>query len=58
MQARLLWSERIRTALEHDGFVLKARPLVDRRSGLPRSHELLIRLRGAKGELIRRSVFL
>lgn len=58
VQARLLWSERIRTALDHDGFVLQARPVVDLRSGLPRSHELLIRLRGAEGELIHPSVFL
>jgi diguanylate cyclase (GGDEF)-like protein/PAS domain S-box-containing protein len=45
VHARLLWSERIRDALDNDGFVLHARPVIDLRTNEVSFYELLIRLR-------------
>jgi diguanylate cyclase (GGDEF)-like protein/PAS domain S-box-containing protein len=58
VHARLLWSERIREALAHDGFVLHAKPVIDLLTDQVVFYELLIRLRGPGGRLIPPSVFL
>lgn len=56
--ARLLWSERIRDALDHGGFVLHAKPVIDLLTDEVSFYELLIRLKGPGGILIPASVFL
>lgn len=58
VHARLLWSERIRDALDHNGFVLHAKPVIDLRTDEVAFYELLIRLRAPGGILIPPSVFL
>ncbi|WP_049793213.1 putative bifunctional diguanylate cyclase/phosphodiesterase [Conexibacter woesei] len=58
MTERMAWSQRMRDALEHDGFVLFQQPVVDLRTGLPKCHELLLRMRGDDGELIPPAAFL
>jgi diguanylate cyclase (GGDEF)-like protein/PAS domain S-box-containing protein len=58
MRARLTWSERIRTALEEDGFELYQQPILDIRKGEVTHHELLVRLPGDGGELIPPGTFL
>jgi diguanylate cyclase (GGDEF)-like protein/PAS domain S-box-containing protein len=58
MRARLTWSERIRTALEHDGFQLYQQPILDIRENEVTHHELLVRLPGDSGELIPPGTFL
>jgi PAS domain S-box-containing protein len=55
----LSWVERIRDALDHDHFEVFAQPIVDLRNGGEAAHhELLIRMRGADGELIAPGRFL
>ena len=56
--ARLLWSERIREALDHDGFVLHAKPVIDLQTDAVAFYELVIRLRAPGGILIPPAVFL
>ncbi len=58
MTERMAWSQRMRDALERDGFVLFQQPVVDLATGLPKSHELLLRMRGEDGELIPPAAFL
>ena len=58
VHARLQWSERIREALDHDGFVLHAKPVIDLKTDAVVYYELLIRLRSPDGSLIQPSVFL
>jgi EAL domain-containing protein (putative c-di-GMP-specific phosphodiesterase class I) len=58
MRARLTWSERIRTALEEDGFELYQQPILDIRKNEVTHHELLVRLPGDSGELIPPGTFL
>ncbi|HEX6713436.1 MAG TPA: EAL domain-containing protein [Thermoleophilaceae bacterium] len=58
MRARLTWSERIRTALEQDGFELYQQPILDIRKNEVTHHELLVRLPGDSGELIPPGTFL
>jgi diguanylate cyclase (GGDEF)-like protein/PAS domain S-box-containing protein len=58
MRARLTWSERIRTALEEDGFELYQQPILDIRRNEVTHHELLVRLPGDSGELIPPGTFL
>jgi diguanylate cyclase (GGDEF)-like protein/PAS domain S-box-containing protein len=58
MRARLTWSERIRGALEQDGFELFEQPILDIRKGEVTHHELLVRLPGDSGELIPPGTFL
>jgi diguanylate cyclase (GGDEF)-like protein/PAS domain S-box-containing protein len=48
----LLWSQRIRDALERDRFVLHAQPIVDLQTGETVQHELLIRMLGEDGEVL------
>ena len=43
--------ERIRDALEYDRFEIFAQPILDLHSNEVTQHELLIRMRGAEGEL-------
>ena len=47
----LLWSQRIRKALDRDLFVLHAQPIVDLATGVQEQYELLIRMRGEDGTL-------
>ena len=56
--ARLLWSERIREALQNNGFVLHAKPVIDLLTDEVAFYELAIRLRGPGGILIPPTVFL
>jgi diguanylate cyclase (GGDEF)-like protein/PAS domain S-box-containing protein len=58
IEARLEWVERIRTALEEDRFTLHAQPVVDAISGEITQLELLVRMLGARGELIMPGSFL
>jgi diguanylate cyclase (GGDEF)-like protein/PAS domain S-box-containing protein len=58
MSARLSWSERIRDALEHDGFVPFQQPILDLRTGTVGRHELLLRMEGEGGDLIPPGAFL
>ena len=58
MSARLSWSERIRDALEHDGFVPFQQPILDLRTGTIGRHELLLRMEGEGGDLIPPGAFL
>ncbi len=45
-------AERLREALEGDGFVLFAQPIVDLASGRVTQHELLIRMRDPRGGIV------
>jgi EAL domain-containing protein (putative c-di-GMP-specific phosphodiesterase class I) len=58
VHARLLWSERIRDALDNNGFALHAKPVIDLVTNEVAFYELLIRLRAPGGLLIPPSVFL
>jgi diguanylate cyclase (GGDEF)-like protein/PAS domain S-box-containing protein len=58
VHARLLWSERIRDALDNNGFVLHAKPVIDLLTDEVEFYELLIRLRAPGGILIPPAVFL
>ncbi len=58
MRARVSWVERIQGALENDGFVLYAQPIVDLRTSLVTRHELLLRMRAEDGDLIPPGAFL
>ena len=58
LAGRYTWGERIRQALEHDGFVLHAQPILDLASGALSRHELLLRMRGDDGTLIPPNAFL
>ncbi|TML31233.1 MAG: EAL domain-containing protein, partial [Actinobacteria bacterium] len=55
---QLTWVERIRGALANDGFTLLAQPIVELSSGRCSQHELLLRMRGETGDLIRPAAFL
>ncbi len=57
---QVAWLTRIRGALDHDGFVLDAQPIVDLRTGRTMQHELLLRMRDPDrpGALILPSEFL
>jgi diguanylate cyclase (GGDEF)-like protein/PAS domain S-box-containing protein len=46
------WAERIESALQSDSFVAYAQPILDLRSGLVTSFELLVRMVGADGSVI------
>ncbi len=54
----LTWVERIRAALAEDRFVLYGQPIVNLRSGLVASQELLIRMLSEDGEIIAPGDFL
>jgi len=52
------WNERLRTAVEQDGFVLHAQPIVPICSDATPTFELLLRLPDDHGDLIRPGTFL
>lgn len=58
VEARLLWSVRIRKALDEDGFVVHAKPIRDLMTGEVVYFELVILLKAAEGLLVQPSVFL
>ncbi len=60
LRAEIGWSTRIRAAIESDRLVLHAQPILDLRTGHIFQHELLVRMRGDRGEedLIPPNVFL
>jgi diguanylate cyclase (GGDEF)-like protein len=49
VRASLSWAGRIHHALEHDGFVLHAQPILNLASGEVDRHELLVRMKGDPG---------
>ena len=57
-EARISWADMIRDALAEDRFVLHAQPIVDLATGEATQYELLLRMRGADGELIGPAAFL
>ena len=58
MKGRLTWAQRIGEALQHSGFTLLAQPIVDLRTGRTSQHELLLRMRDERGDLIPPGAFL
>ncbi|MFP5361944.1 MAG: EAL domain-containing protein [Thermoleophilia bacterium] len=58
MHARVTWADRIHSALENDGFVLHAQPILSLSGDSVARYELLIRMRGENGDLIPPSAFL
>jgi EAL domain-containing protein (putative c-di-GMP-specific phosphodiesterase class I) len=52
------WAERIRAALEHDGFVLYEQPLLELCTGIVARHEILLRMVAEDGEHIAPMAFL
>ena len=58
VEARLLWSVRIREALTNNGFVVHAKPVIDLESDDVVYYELVIRLKAIGDILIPPSVFL
>jgi EAL domain-containing protein (putative c-di-GMP-specific phosphodiesterase class I) len=56
--ARLTWISRIEQALQNDGFVLVAQPILDLRSGRVTQYELLLRMLDQDGALIPPAAFL
>jgi diguanylate cyclase (GGDEF)-like protein/PAS domain S-box-containing protein len=58
MRARLTWYERIRDALDHDGFELYEQPIMALASGQIERSELLLRMRAEDGDLIPPAAFL
>lgn len=58
IEHRLEWVERIRTALEENGFTLHAQPVVEAATGQRTQLELLIRMLGENGEEIAPANFL
>jgi len=58
LEGRYTWGERIRHALEYDGFVLHAQPILDLATGAVGQYELLLRMRGEDGALIAPGAFL
>ncbi len=51
MEVRLGWAERIRRALDEDGFTVHAQPILDLSAGAVTRYELLLRLADATGAL-------
>ena len=58
VQADHRWLGRIREALDSEGFVMVAQPILDLHTGAVNRYELLLRLEGADGELIPPGEFL
>ena len=58
LRSRLNWSQRIREALDFDGFELWEQPIVTVTSGASERFEILLRMRGDDGEPIPPGVFL
>jgi diguanylate cyclase (GGDEF)-like protein/PAS domain S-box-containing protein len=58
MQARLTWVDRIRDAIETDGFELHAQPILSLNGDHVPRHELLLRMRGEGDDLVPPGTFL
>jgi diguanylate cyclase (GGDEF)-like protein/PAS domain S-box-containing protein len=58
LRSRLSWSQRIREALDFDGFELWEQPIVTVATGVTERYEILLRMRGDDGEAIPPGVFL
>ncbi len=58
MEARVGWAERIRRALEEDGFTVHAQPILDLSASEVMRYELLLRLADATGALRLPALFL
>jgi diguanylate cyclase (GGDEF)-like protein/PAS domain S-box-containing protein len=58
MKGRMTWAHRIGEALQNGEFTLLAQPIVDLASGHAPQHELLLRMRDERGDLIPPSTFL
>jgi len=58
MTADIGWSQRIKSALKNDGFLLHYQPIIELTSGQPLMYEALVRMRGDEGEIILPSAFL
>jgi diguanylate cyclase (GGDEF)-like protein len=56
--AKLTWSQRILDALHGDGFVLHLQPILDLSTGEISHGELLLRMKGNRGQLITPGAFL
>jgi diguanylate cyclase (GGDEF)-like protein/PAS domain S-box-containing protein len=57
-KGRATWAQRIGKALQHDGFVLLAQPIVDFATGHTSQYELLLRMRDEHGDLVPPGTFL
>ena len=57
-EARLAWSQRIRDALDDDGFTLFAQPILNLKEGRVTRHEVLVRMKGEDGTPILPGAFL
>jgi diguanylate cyclase (GGDEF)-like protein/PAS domain S-box-containing protein len=57
-KSRITWVERIEDALENDRFELWAQPILDLRSDEITSHEVLLRMRAADGDIVEPGRFL
>ena len=58
VEAKRMWSERVRNATEKGLFVLVSQPISEVESGRITQHELLLRMRGEDGDLVPPAVFL
>ena len=58
VESKRVWSERVRHATERGLFVLVSQPIVDLKQGKTTQHELLLRMRGEHGEIIKPAAFL
>ncbi len=58
VEARYTWAERLRWALEEDGFELYAQPIRELSTGKITRHEVLLRMPGEDGELLTPSAFM
>ena len=57
-RVRMEWLERVERAIDEDGFVLHAQPVLDLHSGEVGHHELLLRMQDDHGDLIPPAAFL
>lgn len=58
MTADIGWSQRIKSALKNDDFLLHFQPIIEIASGQPLIYEALVRMRGDDGELIPPAAFI
>jgi diguanylate cyclase (GGDEF)-like protein/PAS domain S-box-containing protein len=58
LQERVYWVERIRQAIDEDGFELVVQPIMRLSDGDVRHYEVLLRMRGPKGSLISPAYFI
>jgi diguanylate cyclase (GGDEF)-like protein len=58
MTADISWSQRIKSSLKNDDFLLHYQPIIELASREPLMYEALVRMRGDEGEIIPPAVFL